>query len=87
MSRWETFTATAPRAWASYLINGDASGIDDDDRKAADAWIAEFCDGLQPVDCEEAGFIWRHDAHYWLPLGADCERYTFLRPIAEGGAA
>jgi hypothetical protein len=28
-----------PAYWASYLINGDASGISDDDKQAADSWL------------------------------------------------
>lgn len=70
-----TFTRTAPSAWASYLINGDASGISEDDKAAADAFVAQY--GM-PVSCEEAGFIHAHDAYHLMPLGADCERYTFI---------
>jgi hypothetical protein len=70
-------TATAPDAWASYLINGDASGITDEDQVQCDAWIAAL--GLGgPVTCEDAGFIRYHDAYAHCPLAADCQRYTFL---------
>ena len=30
MPKFETFSYTAPSCWASYLINGDASGLEDD---------------------------------------------------------
>jgi hypothetical protein len=71
----DTFTRTAPACWASYLINGDASGIDDDDIAAADVFAEQY--GM-PVDCEDAGFIHHHDAYHIMPLGADCQRYTFF---------
>lgn len=71
------FTATAPDAWASYLMNGDASGIDDTDKAQADAWIEREGLGL-PVSCDDAGFMWRHDAFTECPLGAECQEYLFL---------
>lgn len=33
-------TCEAPASWASYLVNGDASGLEDDEQAAADAWLA-----------------------------------------------
>lgn len=67
---------SAPSSWASYLINGDASGMDLADKSAADAWIARV--GLGgPVDCEDDGFHWQHDAMKECPLGADCQGYSF----------
>jgi len=75
-SRMTTFTATAPSAWASFLINGDASGIEADELRAAQ----EFADwnGGTPVSCEDAGFIKYHDAYDFVGLAADCQTYTFL---------
>lgn len=70
-------TATAPSHWASYLVNGDDSGLDPAEKAAADSWIAREGLGL-PVSCEDAGFIWRHDAARECPLGADCQEYQFL---------
>lgn len=72
-----TVKLTAPSAWASYLINNDASGMDDSDKAQCDAWLMR--EGLAaPVDCEPAGFCWHHDASEECQLGADCETYTFL---------
>lgn len=76
-SELKTIKITAPSAWASYLINGDASGIEAEDVAAADAWIERQGVGL-PVSCEDAGFMWRHDASIEMPLGADCQEYVFL---------
>jgi len=73
---------TAPSYWASYLINGDASGMDDDEIKACDAWIAR--EGLgSPCDCTDAGFMTWHDARHEMPLAADCQVYTFMHPEKE----
>lgn len=74
----EGFTsATAPSAWASYLINGDDSGLEDNDRAQCDAWIRDYMGGRLPVDCRDAGFMWHHDARPWCPFGADCQEYVF----------
>lgn len=44
-----------PSAWASYLINGDASGLRDDaEIVQADEWVA-WCGG-RVVDCEGGEF-------------------------------
>jgi hypothetical protein len=67
----------APSAWASYLVNGDASGLEDDEIKACDAWLASEKLGA-PVDCFDAGFCHSHDARaYALP--GDCQTYVFHR--------
>lgn len=68
---------TAPSLWASYLLNGDGSGLSDAERAQADAWLA-WVDKSAPVSCEPAGFKWRHDASQLGVLGTDCETYTFL---------
>lgn len=35
----------APAYWASYLINGDSSGLEDSEITAADEWIREYNEG------------------------------------------
>jgi hypothetical protein len=70
--------ATAPSYWASYLINGDCSGMEDHEVKACDAWIKRMGMG-SPVSCEDAGCFMRwHDAAIECPFAADCQTYTFL---------
>lgn len=70
----EFITVTAPAAWASYLVNGDASGFDfygdDEDEQACYAMEAELgcCMGA-----EEAGFIASPD----YGQAGDCAVYTF----------
>jgi hypothetical protein len=73
----QTLELTAPSAWASYLINGDASGISEEDQRAADQWLASIGHG-GPVGCEDYGFCRVHDAFGFMPFGADCQTYTFL---------
>ena len=69
--------ATAPSAWSSYLMNGDASELDDCERQWCDEWIKSLGLG-PPVECEDAGFRKRHDAFAFYPEAARCLRYTFL---------
>ena len=73
----DVINATAPSHWASYLINGDSSGIDQSNVDATDQWIERQGMGL-PVSCEDAGFMWTHDACVECPLGSDCQTYVFL---------
>ena len=72
----ETIEATAPSAWAPYLVNGDSSGLEAEDIIAADQF-AEWLGGYI-VSCEDAGFIWHHDARQFCPLGADCSTYIAI---------
>jgi hypothetical protein len=58
-------------AWASYLINGDASGISEDERKAADAFRAYLDADI--VDCSENSFFGTPDAG--ADLEGDCVHY------------
>ncbi len=71
------FRLVATCCWASYLINGDASGISAEDKAMADAWI-EREDLGDPVDCNEFGFVRHHDDWLECPGGADCQEYAFL---------
>lgn len=71
-------TGTAPSAWASYLINGDDSGIEPEDKVAADKFVLWAGAGM-PVSCDDAGFRWHFDADIFTEYsGADCQTYTFL---------
>ena len=82
----KTFTVTAPSYWASYYINADASGLEDDEIKAADAffdYLAKDVPNLSCTDAEDAGFIGWHDAFEFYPCGSDCSTYTFLVVEAE----
>jgi hypothetical protein len=69
-----TVTYSMPVYWASYLINGDASGTDDDDIAQADAAIADIGLGA-PVDVGDSEF--RHSGDYGR-LAGDYADYTFI---------
>ena len=72
-------TLTAPSHWASYLINGDATGLDDCDINDCDRWLrSEFGrGGFSCVDAIDAGFMRWHDAGHYA-LAADCSEFTFI---------
>jgi hypothetical protein len=61
---------TGPAHWASYLVNGDASGLLDDEKAKADAWLER--EGVAyVVGCSDnAHFTW-HMRLYAPEL--DCE--------------
>lgn len=76
-TRYDVRKLTAPSHWASYLINGDASGMERDDLDACCRWLNRINMGF-PVDCTDAGFKPRyHDAWNEVPLGTDCQEYVF----------
>ncbi len=72
----KTETYILPSYWASYLINGDDSGISSEDLYYADKFLAEH--NLDyPVSCsDESYFSWRNDSSN--NLGGGVLEYTFL---------
>ena len=76
----KTIVLSAPSYWASYLIYADASGLEDNEIEACDAWLkAEFSrQSYSCVDCVDVGFMRYHDAASFYPLAADCAEYTFI---------
>ena len=66
----ETRTVTGAAYWASYLINGDSSGLEPAEKALCDAWLArELEPGEDVVSCDdESRFSWS----YGLYTGADC---------------
>ena len=74
----EPVNATGLSAWACFLINGDATGLDPAEEAAARAFV-DFLGGW-PVDCEDAGFTWRPDSFQFWPFAGDCQTYTALIP-------
>ena len=73
----ETDTIDAPASWASYLVNGDATGFDYYgesgalDMAACDEWVATLAHkGWRVVSCEGEPFYWR---------GSELITYTILR--------
>lgn len=71
---------TLPQAWACAIVNGDYSGMSDDDKKACNTFLAlnglSFC--MASVE-SFAGFVRMHDAFNLMPLAAECNVYQFLK--------
>lgn len=78
--RLKSYTFSAPTHWASYLVNGDSSGMDDVDIAACDEWLEHVGMGA-PVDVEEIGFMKYCDARLSGCIAYACyaAEYTFLR--------
>tara|TARA_B100001094_G_scaffold92054_1_gene87986 strand:+ start:294 stop:551 length:258 start_codon:yes stop_codon:yes gene_type:complete len=69
---------TLPNHWAAPLINGDDTGLDEQDL----ASLNEFCDDqLQNLHCldvkEDSSFVKHHDAMQYC-LATDCSTFTFM---------
>jgi hypothetical protein len=76
-TKLQTETYSLPVYWASYLINGDASGLEDGEQAEIDAWLASLPYGWECVDVsEDSDFRRSNDA---TDLGGDCADYTFIR--------
>lgn len=74
----QPYTATLPSHWASALINGDRSGLTEEDEAELDLVLELNPEWHMPVGCEDAGFCWRHDASAYGVLACDCCEYTYL---------
>lgn len=72
-----TFEATAPAAWASYLVNGDGSCLGPNDKRQADDFVRR--QGGSVVSCKDAGYLSHHDARREFPLAAECMKYHFIK--------
>ena len=72
-----TITYTLPAYWASYLINGDASGLEEGEQEQIDAFLEH--EGLSdPLNCgEESWFAKTNDAN---SIGGNVTEYVFPRP-------
>ena len=67
----EFFTVTGPAYWASYLINGDASGLEPGEQAKVDAWLER--EGIRSVvsdatdpetgESREPRFTWSMDLY------------------------
>ena len=72
----KTDIVEAPSHWACYLINGDASGMDEAEIKACDAYFV----GLHVLDCntETERFTWSADLFGSTSKGDTVCEYTVL---------
>jgi hypothetical protein len=81
-------TLTGPAYWASALINGDESGMEDAEVKLMNAWLArELEPGEQVVDVardedgegKEARFTWSYRLYGGDTEGGDVVDYVVLK--------
>ena len=63
-----------PAYWASYLINGDYSGIEPAERAEIDAWLRRK-NLPDPVSCSDESWFGRNDAN---ELAGDVAHFAFL---------
>ena len=78
MSKLKTIDYTLPEFWACYLINGDDSGLSNNDVRQIDQFMAN--EGLgHPLCCSDDNGDFRtyHDARPYGVLACDCLTYTF----------
>lgn len=83
----KTDTATGAAAWASYLINGDASGLEQREIELCDAWAEKLPGYVVDVERDESGeaaepfFTWSYDLHTGDDCrGGDCLTYVIHVP-------
>jgi hypothetical protein len=69
-----TFTFDAPACWASYYINGDASGLEPEEKALADDFLV-FEDIPAPVSCAEESHI---GTFHFTGLQTELLEYTSL---------
>lgn len=65
---------TLPAHWAGYLINGDATGLSDEEQAECDAWLARERPGYCVGENGEPEFARANDAN---SLGCDVVVFTF----------
>lgn len=85
----EISTAVGSAYWASYLINGDPSGLEDRDIALCDAWqerlapfyVVSVADSEETGESEEPWFSWSYGLHTGDPdcSGGDCLTYLLHR--------
>jgi hypothetical protein len=70
----------APAYWASYLINGDASGMENAEIAECDSWYDSLGKGWSVVSCGEEEFFGRfYFAVAGKELGCDLVSYSLLK--------
>lgn len=88
----EVDTMTAPDFWASVLVNGDKSGMNDEEIAAINAYLAPLeADGWYVVDvvrdddgeAVEPSFTWSYDLYGGTARGGDVVDYVIHRQKKE----
>lgn len=67
-----------PVYWASYLVNGDASGMEDNEQAQVDSWLER--EELTAWTCADVSDnSWFSHGNDATRLGGDVARYTFVK--------
>ena len=79
----EAIIEVLPDFWAAAIVNGDETGMDDDDSRAFNAWIKEFQEDngvifTANVFSDEAQFVTYHHAKPFGVLACNCHQYAFV---------
>lgn len=78
----ETIKFTLPSHWASALVNGDYSGLSEEDADAVDYFLdteSDICGPCMGTDGTDEVFVTFYDAE-----GLPCNCLTFVFPYKEG---
>lgn len=77
----QSCTVTGPSAWASALVNGDWSGLDDNEMQACADWLSPLSIvGWSVVSCGDTErFTWSYRLHGGLADGGLVVDYTLLK--------
>jgi hypothetical protein len=70
-----------PDFWAPALINGDTSGLSDEDEAALNQWMADYNPGRCIGCSDEVEFTDSHDARDYV-LACDCLNFDFEREVS-----
>ena len=69
---------TLPNHWASPLINGDETGLSDEEYESFNEFCDEQLQGLHCLDVkDDSTFVKYHDAMQYA-LAGDCSTFVFL---------
>ena len=71
---------TLPNHWASALINGDTTGLEEEELANFELFCDDETQGLTCVDCwEDSSFVKYHDAKDYGILATDCSTFVFIK--------
>lgn len=80
-----TGTVLGPAFAASYFINGDSSGLSDEELRVSDEWLARVSKGLRDfglVGCGEPFFSWSFGSvvcdEFLTQYGGELVEYEYL---------
>jgi hypothetical protein len=73
----KTISLDLPSLWACPLINGDESGLEDEEQEQLDAWLKDN-PNLYCIDVSEETFFYTyHSGREYGVLPCDCAEFTF----------